>query len=594
MENILQDLRYAFRMLRKNPGFTLVVVITLALGIGANTAIFTVLDQLLLRTLPVRDPQQLVQFRFSGSDSGRADSYGGDPGTYFSYPMYRDMQARNSVFSDVLSTDSTQVGLQWHNQPDLVATELVSGNYFQMLGVRPALGRLFVPSDDVTQAANPVIVLSYAYWQRRFGSNPNVLDQTVLVNGHPFTVIGVAQSGFRSIVVGNAPGIFAPMMMKPQITPTWNDLDNRRSRWLNIFGRLKPGISREQAEAETNILWRAIRSDELKAIPRPSPRFRERFVEKSQVTLLDGARGFSPLRDTIRTPLLIVMGMVGLVMLMACVNVAGLLLVRAAGRAKEISVRYALGAKQGRMVQQLLVEGVLLGLGGGIFGLLLAGPVSRILLLRVASDSSGNIPFSVQPDSRILIFNFGLAILVSLLFSLAPAVHFWSPDLTPALKQQTTTVGGGTLRFRRIAAGVQIGLSLLLLVGSGLFVRTLYNLRNLDAGLVTDHLVTFGIEPHLAGYGEAQVLPLYQRMLATIGGLPGVRAIAATNDPVLSNNVENSSVTVAGYTPKEDEDMTVEWSTVTPTYLYTLQTPLLAGRDLSESDGPGLCESRGG
>jgi putative ABC transport system permease protein len=586
IEALFQDLRYGLRMLRNNPGFALMVVVTLALGIGANTAIFTLLDQVLLRSLPVRDPDKLVQLEFSGADSGRINLYGGTAAEFFSYPMYRDLRDRNAVFSGVLSTDSTQVGLQWHNQPDLVSAELVSGNYFEVLGVRPAAGRLFVQSDDVAQEANPVIVLSFAYWQRRFGSDASVLNQTVLVNGHPFTVIGVAEPGFRSIVVGKAPGVFAPMLMKAQITPGWNDLDNRRSRWLNIFGRLKPGVDRVQAEAGINPLWHSIRADELKDIDAKSSTFRERFLEKSHLTVVDGSRGFSPLREDIRTPLLIVMGMVGLVMLIACANVAGLLLVRAAGRAKEISVRYALGAKRARITQQLLVEGILLGLGGGLLGLLLAPPVSALLLQRVAGDSSGNLPFTTHPDLRILVFNFGLAVAVSLLFSLAPAIHFWRPDLTPALKQQTTTVAGNTLRLRRFSAGVQIGLSLLLLFGAGLFVRTLYQLKDLDPGLATDHLVTFGIEPQLAGYEVNQVPALYQQLLTTLSGLPGVRAVAGTNDPVLAGDNESTTITIAGYNPQEDENMAAEWSIVTPAYFTTLQVPLVAGRGISEGDGP--------
>ncbi|HXW92454.1 MAG TPA: ABC transporter permease [Terriglobales bacterium] len=586
METLLQDLRYGLRILAKNPGFTAIAVITLALGIGANTAIFTLLDQLLLRRLPVREPEQLVQLQFSGADTGRASSYGGSPADYFSYPMYRDLRDQNRVFAGVLATDSTQVGVEWHNQADLANTELVSGNYFEVLGVRPALGRLLVQSDDLVTNANPVVVLGFAYWQRKFGAEAGVLNQILLINGHPFTVIGITQPAFHSIVVGNVPDLFAPMMMKPEITPDWNDLDERRSRWLNIFARLRVGENRSQAEVGINLLWHSLRAEELKGIKSQSASFRESFLDKSRIKLLDGSLGFSPLRENIRTPLLIVMGMVGLVILMACANVAGLLLVRAAGRVREISVRYALGAERRRIGQQLLVEGLLLGVLGGSLGLLLAPSVSGLLARRLSSDPQTAMAFSALPDLRIFAFNFGLAFVASVLFSLMPMFEFWHPDLTPALKQQTITVAGGRRHLRRAAVGMQIGLSLLLLAGSGLFLRTLYNLKTLDVGFVTDHLVTLSLDPKLAGYDAKEIPTLFRRVEDTLAALPEVRAVAATTDPELADDSSTQNITIPGYTAREQEDMDVEWSIVTSNYLSTLQTQLLAGRGFTEQDGP--------
>jgi putative ABC transport system permease protein len=586
MESLFQDLRYGLRTLRKTPGFTIVAIVTLALGIGANTAIFTLLDQVFLRRLPVRAPEQLVQLQFSGSDEGSRSSYGGERGDYFSYPMYRDLRDKNEVFAGVIATDSTQVGVQWHNQPNLANTELVSGNYFETLGVRPAVGRLFVQSDDVSQNANPVIVLSFAFWQRRFGGDPSVVNQAILVNGQPFSVIGVTQPGFHSIVVGKSPDVFAPMMMKPEITPGWNDLDNRRSKWLNIFARLKPGVGRRQAAAGIDILWHSLRAEEFKAFHHPTASFRENFLVNSHLKLLDGSLGFSPLRQEIRTPLLIVTGMVGLVILMACANIAGLLLVRAAGRVKEISVRYALGAERRRIAQQLLAEGLLLGLAGGGLGMVLAPSVSELLLRRMSGDPQISAAFSAHPDLRIFAFNFGLAFAVSILFSLVPMWQFWHPDLTPALKQQAISVAGGRSHLRRAAVGIQIGLSLLLLVGAGLFLRTLYKLKKLDVGFSTDHLVTFGIDAKLAGYPAKDIPPLFRRVQDTLAALPGVRSVAATDDPELAGNTENRSITIAGHTVKEDEDMNAEWSIVSAGYFSTLQRPLLAGRSFTEQDGP--------
>jgi putative ABC transport system permease protein len=583
MTGFLHDLRYGTRQLRKSPGFTAVAIITLALGIGANTAIFSLLDQALLRHLPVKEPDRLVLLKSSGRYFGSSRSRG-DDALSFSYPMYRDVRDRNSVFSGLIAITSAQVGVQWHNQPELADTELVSGNYFDVLGVQSALGRLFVPSDDVAQNANPVVVLSFNYWQRRFGLDPRILNQSISINGHPFTVIGVTQPSFRSVVVGDTPAIFTPMMMKPEVTPGWNDLDERRSQWLNIIGRLRPGITREQAEAGIDPLWHSIRADELKQMGHNSPDFRDAFLNKSHLFLLDGSKGLF-VHGSLSTPLLIVTAMAGLVLLMACANVGSLLLVRMAGRMREMSVRYALGAKRRRVIRQLLVEGMLLGLAGGIAGLALAPQISAVLMRLMWRQTTGDLPFSSHPDLRIFVFNFVVALLVGLLFSLAPALQFWRPDVTPALKQQAAMVAGGPLQFRRIAVVVQIGMSLLLLFGAGLFVRTLRNLKTLDLGFTTDHLVTFTVDPRLAGYAPEQAVKLYQRILESVKGLPGVRSTAATNDAELANNNWGQNLTVAGYVPKEHEDMNVERARVSSRYCSTLGIPLLAGRELAEEDG---------
>jgi Acidobacterial duplicated orphan permease len=583
MDRLIQDVRYAFRQLRKSPGFTITAVLTLALGIGANTAIYSLLDQVILRSLPVKDPSRLVMLKFTGSDTGRMSSHGGDQGEYFSYPMYRDVRDQNKVFSGLIATAQVQVGVQWHNQPELVEGELVSGNYFDVLGVVPAAGRLFVQSDDEVQERNPVVVISYSYWQRRFGSDPHVVNDNVSINGHPFTVIGVSRPGFRSAVVGTAPDIFVPMMMKPQVTPGWNDLDNHRSRWLNVIGRLKPGLSLSQAESGLAPLWHSLRQDELKSMGTRPPSFIEGFVTKSTLKLLDGSKGFSPLRDDISAPLTIVMVMVGLVVLIACANVASLLLVRAAGRMREMSVRYALGATRLRIMQQMVIEGLVLGIAGGILGMLLAPQITQLLLRKMWTDSIGQMPFSSAPDLRILGFNFALSLVVGLAFSLAPGLQFWRPNLLP-LKQQVGTSSGGQLRLRRGSVAIQIGLSLILLFGAGLFVRTLHNLKNVNIGFSSDHLVTFAIEPSLAGYDPTQNPQVYKQILDRLSAMPGVRAVAATNDPELAGNNEGANITIAGYTPADDDKMNVEVGRISPHYFSTLQMPVLAGRDFTDAD----------
>lgn len=367
MRNFFEDVRHGWRLLRKSPAFTIGAVLTLALGIGANTAGYTLLDQAILRRLPVKDPNRLVLLRFSGEDTGSTHARG-DSNLVFSHPMYRDLRDRNSVFSGVIATSWAQVGVQWHSHSDLANAELVSGNYFDVLGLRPALGRLLVASDDVLENGNPVAVISFTYWQGRFGSDPKIVDQNISINGHPFTVIGIAPPRFHSVISGDNPALFVPMTMKAEITPEWNDLEERRSRWLHILGRLQPGLTREQAQAGLDLLWHSIRTDELKQLGHTSQRFRDAFLTNSHVFLDDASEGV-PLHGTVPTTLLIVMGMAALMALMACINVASLLLVRVARRTREISVRYALGAQRRRVAQQLVAEGLVLGLAGGALGM---------------------------------------------------------------------------------------------------------------------------------------------------------------------------------------------------------------------------------
>jgi putative ABC transport system permease protein len=585
MGTILHEIRLGLRQMRKAPAFTIVAVLTLALGIGANTAVFTLLDQALLRSLPVSHPEQLVRLHWTGDAPGHFNSYGGDDTDYFSYPMYRDLRDTNQVMQAVIANDQQNVAVRWNNKPDMASCELVSGNYFEGLGIRPALGRLFVPSDE-SLSGNLVTVLSFNYWKTHFASDPTVINQTLFINTQPFTIVGVAPPGFHSIVAGSVEDVFVPVTAKGVITPRWQDLEDRRSQWLTLSGRLKPGVSRQQAEAAMAPLWHSLRAEEFKTFNHKD-RWQKRFLDDSRLQLIDGARGFSPLRDQISMPLMVLMGMVGLLVLMACVNVSSLLLVRAAGRAREISVRYALGAGRWQIVRQLLIEGVLLGLLGGALGVALAPAVSQLLIRRLLGDTGTEFPFNPNPDLRVLLFAFGLAFLVSLAFSLAPAVHFLKPDLVSALKQQALTASGARLRLRRISVGVQIGLSLLLLIGAGLFVRTLRNLQSVDLGFTADHLLGFNVNPRLAGYQPNQVNALNRRILDTLAALPGVRAVAATDDPDLSHNDASGNVKIAGYSAREHEDMQAEQPWVTPQYFTTMEVPLQAGRLFTDEDDVG-------
>lgn len=571
----MNDIRFALRQFRKSPLFTLVAITTLAVGIGASTAIFTLLDQVLIRSLPVGHPEQLVRLRWTGETPGHTNNYGGDDQDFFSYPMYRDLRDKNAVFDGLVANDEKYVGVQWQDRSEITKAELVSGNYFEVLGLKPALGRLLLPSDELHNSS-PVIVVSFEYWRTKLGADLAVIGKTVLLNAQPFTIVGVAPRGFQSIAAGETPSMFIPLSNKNAITPRWQDMEDRQSHWITIVGRLKTGESLAQAQAGLEPLWHAIRADELKQFAYHSERTRRLFLDESHIQLLDSARGFSPLRDQMGTPLLILMGMVSLLLLMACVNVSSLLLVRAAGRTREMAVRYAIGAGRWRIVRQLLVEGVFLGAIGGTLGLLIAPAVCDVLVRLSFTDPTVTVPISSHPDSRILFFNFALAFAASILFSLAPALRFLRPDLFFALKQQSATAAGSPLRFRRISVGAQIAVSLMLLIGAGLFVRTLRNLQAVDTGFAADHLVTLDMNPRLAGYKANEMQALNRRILDSLAALPGVRAVAATDDPDLAGDDETGNLSIAGIKSNDDDEQFEEpW--VTPTYFATMKVPVLAG-----------------
>ena len=581
------DLRYAWRKLRRSPAFALTAVITLALGIGATTAIFTMFDQVLLRMLPVEKPQELVRFHWKGSFSGNMSSFGGDSGNYFSYPMYKDLRDRNQVFSGVLAADRNNVGLEWQNQAKDVHAELVSGNYFQVLGLRPAVGRLFTSSDETANDANPVVVLAYDEWRTRFGGSPDVVGQTLRVNGHPFTIVGVAPENFHTAIGGYRPAVFLPVTMVDIAIPwtaTIHRYDNRQSAWLTIVARRKPGISIQRAQAAMLPLWRALRANELPLYKQASQKFKERYVEQSTFTVLDDSMGFSPGRMDLKTPLVILLSMAGLLVAMCTLNVATLLLLRSTVRMREMVMRYALGAKSGRIMRQLLIEGGLLGLVGGAAGLALA-PVFGLTLVRLLTSANpGSEPYSSNVDMRMLWFTLGLSVVVSMLFSIAPALHFLRPDLAGSLRQSTGTASKASQRFRKLAVGVQIALSVLLLGGAGLFVRTLQNLRDVPVGWDTSHIATFTLDPTESGYGEQQTSQIVRTAVEKLQALPGVASVSATTDSELSGDSNTNSYVVQGHKFTENESDNFESPLVLPGYFATLRQPLLVGRDFNAAD----------
>jgi putative ABC transport system permease protein len=582
---VLQDLRFSLRQVRRSPGFMLTAVITLALGVGANTAIFSLLDQALLRSLPVRAPEQLVVLSGTGKAwNGHTSDHGGGPEQSFSYPMYRDLRDKGTaVFEGLIATAPAAVGITRQGVSELVDAEIVSGNYFSVLGVSAAQGRLLMASDDTTPGGNPVVVISHHYWQTHLESDASVVGQTISINGSPYQVIGVSPPKFQSAIWGQIPDVFVPMSMLDQVIPgKGKRLQDHTDRWMNVLGRLKPGETREHAQVAMNPLWHALRAEELKALGTQSQRFVDEYLTRSRLTMAPGAQGVSYARVSLQKPLLAVMGMAFLVLLIAAVNVASLLLVRSAARVREFSLRYALGANASRVVQQLLLEGVLIGLAGGVAGLLIAPLCLRVLVQRLGTD--GASAFSTTLDARLLFFNFAIALTVSVLFSLAPAVQLLRPNIVNSLKQQATTASGGVLSFRHVIVSLQVGLSVLLLVGSGLFVRTMQNLRRVDTGINTSHLITFHINPLLSGYAKDKIPVLQQQVLDAMAALPGVQSIAATNDAELADTGHSGNVTVEGYTAPADEDFNIETPTVNAGFFHGMQEPMLAGRSFSEDD----------
>jgi predicted permease len=578
----MSDFRYALRTLFKAPAFTIVVVLTLALGIGANTAIFSLTDQVLLRMLPVKAPEQLVVLDGPGAFRGRTFNNG-----TLSYPMYRDIRDRNTVFAGVIARFPAALTLLANGQAERVNGELVTGNYFDVLGVRAHIGRTLTPDDDRTPGGHPVAVLSHNFWMRRFAGDPTVLNRTVSLNGLPMTIVGVAPAGFFGIVVGEEPDVMVPVMMKAQMTPTWDDLQSRTSRWLTVMARLKPDVSAVQAEAAMNVVYRQINEQELQQLSGVSQLFRDRFLAK-HLFLRPGEKGRSDLRQQFTTPILVLMGMVGVVLLIACANVANLLLARGAARQKEVAIRLALGASRGKIVRQRLVESMVLSGAGALIGLAFAWWTGTLLLKMLPSDGGGQT-LSAVPDARVTAFAIAAALVTAVLFGLAPALSSTRPALTTTLKDESGSVVGGTghARFRKGLVVAQVGLSVLLLAGAGLFARSLYNLKTLNPGFQADQLLGFSLNPSLIGYSRERSIQLFQQLQEQIGQLPDVRSATASVIPLMTNSDWSSTIKVEGYKPKEGEDMNPLVNAVGPGFFDTLGQRLLAGRDFTVKDGAG-------
>jgi predicted permease len=584
MRSIGKDIQFALRAFRQSPVFTAVALISLALGIGANTAIFTLFDQVLLRLMPVKNPQELVLLHMEGFHYG---SNWGD--NSLSYPMYRDFKAGNSVFTGMFSRHANQFSLGFHGTTELVNGELVSGTYFPVLGVGAAIGRTFTPDDDRVPGGHPVAMLGYAYWQSRFAGDPSIVGKPLAVNGHNFTIVGVAQKGFDGVELGTASDVFLPLMMRPQLMPLLNqqfDFNNRRTRWVNVFGRLKPGVSRRQAQAALQPYFHGMLEMEVKeaAFNKASAEVRARFLQ-NVIEVRPGAQGKPRFREMLATPLWVLMALTGGVLLIACANVASLLIARAAGRQKEIAIRLAIGAGRFRIIRQLLVESLLLSLAGGVLGLLLAIWTDRALLAFLPPDTVA-LKLSATPDLRILGFATAVSLLTGLLFGLVPALQSTKPDVAPVLKDTVGgIVGGGThVRVRKALVAAQVMLSLLLLIGAGLFIRSLRNLRDMGPGFTTGNLAAFEVDPSLNGYNTDRSKLFYRRLSAEIAAIPGVRSVGVATVRILENNESDSWLTIEGYHPKATETPDAFMNWIGPGYFTTLSVPILAGRDFTERD----------
>jgi predicted permease len=578
---MLQDLSYAIRNLRRSPLFTIVALFSLALGIGANSAVFTIADQVLLRFIPVNHARQLVSFTSPGPQNG---TIWGE--NRFSYPMYRDFRDHNTVFDGVAARFPTALNLTYNSRSERIQAELVSGTWFDTLGLSTARGRGITVSDDLVPSAHPVVVLTYDYWKSRFNGNPGILNQTLLLNGHPMSVVGVTAPGYHGFDPGVRVDALVPTMMKAEMTPTWNGLPDRRVLWLQLVGRLRPGITQHQAQASLEPYYHGLLIMEMQTMKFRTERSRAGFATKPLIFVPAG-KGVSDLRQQFADPLLILLGIVGLLLLIACANVANLLLARAVGRQKEIAVRLAVGASHIRLVRQLVAESLVLSLAGGAIGILFAWWTGSALLSLLANSTE--LPLTATPDLRVFAFTFALSLLTGLLFGLAPAWQATSPKLALTLKDHAGNVSsaGGNVRLRKALVVSQVALSLLMLIAAALFARSLHNLKNIDLGFHRERLLSFAVDPSLAGYNAERIRRFADEAQARVAAGPRVQSAAVGTINIITGDQNMSTISIDRHESGDDENMTPWFDTVSPGYFQTLGIALLAGRDFTARDRHG-------
>ncbi len=603
MANLWQDLRFALRILAKNPGFTGIAILTLALGIGANTAIFSVLDSVLLRSLPVSHPEQLVVLT---DPDEHGSSFGNERGdrSLLAYSEFEYFRDHNEVFSGIFAADSQlperevtipDSSFKTGAQKESTRIRLVSGDYFATLGVTPAAGTFFTRDVDRARGGSPIAVLSYAFWRRRFGLDPLALGKTIQIRQTSLQIVGVTPPGFFGETVGAFPDLWIPMMMQDSIYPGRDlltpskDLTNMHT-WLQVMARLKPGITPEQAKASINVVFKGLLGSKVGASISAEER---RHALDQRINLRRAARGSSVLREHFAEPLKILMAMVGFVLLIACANVANLLLARGAARQREFALRIAIGAGRARLIRQLLTEGLLIAVTGAAAGLLLAQWTDALLLRMVSGASSGppSIHLDLQPDARVLGFTLGVALLTTIFFALIPSLYSTRLDLTPVLKS-TPTGTSSESSHRRFPAGrilvvTQVVVSVILLVSAALFVRSLSKLGKVNLGYNREDLLIFRVDAGPGGY-KGGAIPRFQLdLLRRISAIPGLRGATVSKNGLFSGSESADPIAVEGYTPKPDEEMDSRMDHVGPGYFSTLGIPILMGREIEAQDVPG-------
>ncbi len=581
----MRGLKLAFRTLFKTPFVTTIAIVSLALGIGANAGIFSLFNQMLLRGLPVAESGELVNLKAPGPKPGsQSCGQSGGCDEVFSYEMLRDLQEVDGPFSGIAAHVPFGANLASETQTIPGQGSLVSGSYFGVLGLTPALGRLLQPADDETIGEHFVTVLGHHYWENAHGSDPNILNKTMVINGQTMTIVGVAPRGFLGTTLGDRPDVFVPLAMRGAMLPGWEGFENRRSYWAYLFARLKPGVDIERAAREINVPYRTIVNDvEAPLQEGMSDATMARFREK-QIEVVPGSRGQSSLHADARLPLILLMAITGFVLLIACANIANLLLARGANRGPEMAIRGALGASRGQMFTQLLTESVLLAAAGGVAGLL----VARMTLGLISSflpPEATNI-FTLGLSLPVILFTGGLAMVTGLLFGMYPALHSTRPDLVTMLKANAGQPSGAraAARFRGALVTAQIALSMALLVTAGLFIRSLSNISRLDLGLTTANTVAFSISPTLNGYEPDESRTLFERVEQELAAIPGVTGVTAARVALLGGSSWGTDVEVEGFESGPDVDNNGRLNYVGANFFSTVGMALLSGREFTTAD----------
>jgi predicted permease len=584
----MRNLRLALRTLFKTPFVTTIAVLSLALGIGANTAIFSLFDEVLRRPLPVSHPEQLVNLSEPGPPPRFQNcNLAGPCEATFSYPMFKDLERANTAFVGIAGHHLMEATIASHNQTLNGHAMLVSGSYFPLLGIRPALGRLLTSRDDQDPGANPAVVLGFGYWQTQLGADSSVVGRPLTVNGQSFTVIGIAPRGFNGTTPGTMPDIYVPLTMAASIGFDDAQYTDRRDAWIYLFARLKPGATTAGAERAVNAVYHPIITDveapiQVGLIPQTMARFKAKHVR-----LDDGRRGQSDLQGVARAPLLLLFATAGIVLLITCANIANLLLARGANRGHEMAVRLSLGASRKQLVSQLLTESVLLAVLGGAISLLVARSTVGAFGALMPADAKWSLPYGLNGSA--LWFAVALSIVTGLLFGLFPAFQSTRSELITAIREGTGKHSGtqAASRFRNGLVMAQIALSMMLLFVAGLFVTSLRNISRLDLGLKVDHVVTFAVAPDRIGYTPRRARALFDRLEQSLAAAPGVTGVSTAVVPLLGDMNRSRPVAVQGFTTTPDADVSSKYNRVGPEFFHVLGIGILAGRDFASSDVSG-------